>query len=340
MHVILGGTFDPLHAGHEHLLEHTIRLAGDDGSITIGLVSDAFSQSKRGRSIAPYAKREAGLREWFRQRGLDERVAVNPLDDPYGPSISGDYDAMVASVETAPTAYQVNEARRQRNLRPLRIEIVPYVLGEDLLPVSATRIALGAIDQAGRRSTPLSVALGSKNPVKMRAAGNALRRFITKPRLEVVPFEVHSGVPEQPHGMQAAEGAHRRALAALEAGRSQGAEYGIGIEAGILTDPYSGVLFDVQHCVVVDITGFLTHGHGSGFSYPPMITEQVLREGRTVSQAFEPLTHDPRIGQYEGAVGWLTEGVLDRTRLSEQAVEAAFVPRLKRGLYEPHTVVP
>jgi inosine/xanthosine triphosphatase len=336
--VIIGGTFDPLHAGHKSLLTRAVEVAGEDGSIHIGLVTNEYSDRKRRRSITTYPEREKRLREWFKQQDTRARVQINPLDDPYGPSVTGDYDVLVASIETVATAHQVNQERANRGLGPLRIETVPLELAQDLLPISATRIQAGLIDEEGRRTAPLTIAVGTHNPVKLRAVQNAMRRYLPRVPLQLLPMSVDTGVPEQPQDHQAAAGARRRAELALEKALEKGAEYGIGIEAGILRDGYSGVVFDVQHCFIVDTTDYTTHGHGSGFAYPPTITRRVFEEGLTISQAFAPITQQPQIGRYEGAVGWLTKGVLDRTRLTEQAVEAAFVPRIRRDLYDPHSV--
>jgi len=134
-----------------------------------------------------------------------------------------------------------------------------------------------------------------------------------------------SQVGEQPFHADVARGAERRALSAIEKG-----DLGVGIEAGIF-EREDG-FYDVQYCVIVDRDGWRTVGHGSGFRYPPEVSEQ-LRSGKSVSQAFESLYGIRDIGKREGAIGFLTEGRLARKELTEQAVLAAMVPRIRKELY-------
>jgi len=143
--------------------------------------------------------------------------------------------------------------------------------------------------------------------------------------------DVAHGTAAQPFGPKTAAGARKRAELALA--RSRDAEYGIGVEAGLLFDEGIGEWVDVQYCAVVDRLGFVSMGHGSGFYYPEPVTRDV-RRGKTVGEVMGRLSKDRRIGRTTGAIGWLTQGYLDRTRLTEQAVLAAFVPRVRRELYE------
>ena len=329
--VCLGGTFDPFHVGHERLLERALAVAGPNGQVFVGLVSDAFSAAKRRRRVAPYAARERTLVDWLAAHDNGAAVQVRPLDDPHGPSATGDYDVLVASAETAGTGAAVNAERAKRGLSPLRIDVVPLVYAGDLLPISGTRIAAGRIDRDGRRLRPLHVVVGSANPVKVGAVEDALAQLLGDVPLRVHAVPAASGVAEQPLGGDTQVGAVNRARAALAAHAE--AEYAVGIEAGLMPDAGDDA-FDVQYCAVLDHLGTETIGHGSGFRHPPSVMADV-RKGHSIGAVLGARSGDPEIGASTGAIGWLTDGRLDRRTLTRQAVVAAFVPRLRPGLYRP-----
>ena len=88
----------------------------------------------------------------------------------------------------------------------------------------------------------------------------------------------------------------------------------------------------MQHCAIVDGTGWVTKGHGMGFRYPPAIAE-LVRGGMTVGDACAQLFEEGDQGSGKGAIGILTNGALDRKALTEQAVLAAMVPRIRKELY-------
>ena len=60
---------------------------------------------------------------------------------------------------------------------------------------------------------------------------------------------------------------------------------------------------------------------------------EAVKRGETVGEAMESFTKVKNIGRGIGAIGWLTQGVMDRTRLTEVAVLMALVPRVRRDLY-------
>lgn len=172
----------------------------------------------------------------------------------------------------------------------------------------------------------MRVALGSKNPAKIDAVRRVFGKAFTTP--VVVPRQVDSGVPDQPQGAaQIREGAINRARACLTVAEP----YGVGIEAGLVEQP-DGAWFDVQVCAIVDQDGEVTVGHGPGFAYPPTVLEAV-EAGEEVNDVMSRISGIRDVGAKMGAIGYLTEGGMDRTELTESAVWMALVPRLREELY-------
>ncbi len=172
-------------------------------------------------------------------------------------------------------------------------------------------------------------AVGSTNPVKLAAVRRVFGTVF--PKLRVRGVDVTSKVSEQPFEAEAIEGAINRAREALKE-----ADYGVGIEAGRFWNEQVRGLLDVQYCAVVDKRGHVTLGHGPGFEHPPAVVERV-KAGKTVGDAMAELTGKERIGRTTGAIGFLTEGRMDRTELTEAAVLMAIVPRIRRDLYRGGT---
>ncbi len=327
MRVCLGGTFEPFHAGHKALL----RAAAEGATELFVGVTDGSLAQRASRSVSPWPERARRVESFLcGEAGYRGGLTVRALTDPLGPAATGPFDAIAASPETIRGAEAVNSARRRAGLPELAVRLVPHVLGEDLLPVSGTAVHAGAIDAEGRRLRPVQVAVGSRNGVKLEAVREECSR-LWKPATELRGFEVGSGVPEQPRDDETLRGARLRARAALDAW--PGADYGIGVEAGLVRLPGDLGYLELQACAVVDRNGRETHGWGPGFHYPDWVTERALA-GEMVSDILGPVAQDPRIGSTTGAIGYLSEGRLDRTALTRTAVLMAFLPRLRPGLYQ------
>ncbi len=147
MNVCLGGTFDPLHKGHEALLEKAFDIAGDDGFVFIGLTSATVAKTKG--QVHSYSKRKHSLEVTLKRMGLRGRYTIQPLKDKYGPALEGNFDAIVVSPETEPTAQEINRRRSQLGNKPLQIFTIPFVLAQDNRPISSTRIRRKEIDSQG-----------------------------------------------------------------------------------------------------------------------------------------------------------------------------------------------
>ncbi len=75
---------------------------------------------------------------------------IAKLDDSYGSTIyEDDFDAIVVSEETEPTAIEINEIRKNKGMKALDIIVISFVYAEDGIPISSTRIRKGEIDTKG-----------------------------------------------------------------------------------------------------------------------------------------------------------------------------------------------
>lgn len=322
MRVVTGGTFDILHDGHRALLGTAFALR--PARVLIGLTTDRMAREARAK-VNPYSIRERNLRTFLRAHGW-RRSQIDAIDDPFGPADDvADLDAIVVSAERSTVAAALNEARSAKGLAPLTVHVVPMVLAQDGLPVASRRIRAGLIDRHGVRIKPVTVHVGTDNPVKVRAVRKVFERLRIRARVKAMP--VTTKVPEQPFDEEAFQGAMNRANAAIGTG-----DFGVGIEAGLVRLPGAEDHLDVQYCVVIDRSGHATVGQGPGFAYPPAVLRRV-RSGSSVGEAMAHLTGLKDIGSKQGAIGYLTQGRLNRDALTESAVLMAMVPRIRRDFY-------
>ena len=314
----VGGTFNVLHRGHRALLDKAFEI-GDE--VAVGVMSDAYA-AKHKRCLVPLEARLSALRSFLASK--PKPFTINVIDDAEGnlmrdPDISG----IVVSPESFTAAEQLSKMRAERGLGELRIHRIGYVLADDCTPINSSRVLEGEIDLEGRMLRAMRACVGSDNPVKFQAVSIVLARIYGE--VEVTGHRVSVSVPAEPRGEDVERGAVERARKALGS-----ADFGIGIEAGIFER--KGDLFDVQYCAVVDKMNRVTVGHGSGFKYPSPVAE-LLRKGITVGEAFKQLYGLERSGRGNGAIGFLTHGMLKRSELTEQAMVAAMVPRMRKELY-------
>ena len=323
MRVCLGGTFDLLHVGHEALLAKAFVLG--DEEVIIGITSQRMAKRTR-KAVNALATRKRNLEAYLKRKRWLSRARIAVLEDLAGPAaLEEDIDGIVVSAERAEAAHEVNRERERRGHRPMDVVLVPMRLAEDCTPIAARRIRVGEIDREGRMRRPLKVRVGSTNRVKVDAAKRAFVEVFR--RVQIKGLEVPAKVSAQPFEEETIDGAVARARSAIG-----DADYGVGIEAGLFWDEGAKDYLDVQYCAVADKRGVVTIGHGPGFAYPKAVIEAVKR-GKTVGEAMESFTKVKNIGRGIGAIGWLTQGVMDRTRLTEVAVLMALVPRVRRDLY-------
>ena len=144
--VVIGGTFDVLHRGHEKILEAGFQISD---SVVIGLTSDEFANRFRAMETSPYGERRKGLDDFL--RGFGKPFEIIKIDDAYGiATIDPDTDCIVVSEETLLRAQEINAVRFKKGLGKLSIVVIPLVLADDGNPISGERISGKEIDSEGK----------------------------------------------------------------------------------------------------------------------------------------------------------------------------------------------
>ncbi|VVB66323.1 Phosphopantetheine adenylyltransferase [Candidatus Gugararchaeum adminiculabundum] len=311
----LGGTFEFLHAGHKALLSEGLNYS----KLYIGITSDAFVSAHKGRKISKFTKRKSALLKFL---GKNRRKCeIFSLSDRFG--VAGtrkDIDALVVSAETAQAGEEINDFRKRIGMKPLEIDVVPMVYANDLKPISSDRIAAKLINSDGKRLKPLVVSVGSANKTKIAGTQRALRK-IFKCKIQLKSEGVESNVRDQPFGEEAVLGAINRAKMAFR--KSPGADFGIGLESGIMK--VRNRFLDFSWCCVYD--GDSTLGSGMGFELNQEIMEKIKYQGKELGHVVSEMAGKD-VGKTLGAVHYLSNGLVKREELVEQAVISAFIPRI------------
>jgi inosine/xanthosine triphosphatase len=174
----------------------------------------------------------------------------------------------------------------------------------------------------------MKAVVGSKNPVKIAAARNVLRR-VYDGDVDVEPLGVASGVSHQPWGSEETlHGALNRARAAQ---RTSNATLGIGFEGGLLE--VSGRVFTSAWCVVVRNDGVVGIAGGENVLLPPSVAADV-RAGAELGSAMDKLTGLDNTKHGDGAIGILTGGYLSRQTAYEHLLALALARLLTPAYYE------
>jgi len=313
--IILGGTFETLHRGHKEIL----RLALSSGKkVYIGVTSDEFASKNKKYRCSSFAVRKKRL-EQFLGKEL-KRVEMFKLNDVYGPTLEGNFDAIVVSDETRPRAEEINRIRRRKGLKPLGIISLHVLNAGDFKRLSCERIKNGEVDAEGKRKKSLLLAVGSTNPTKLGGVEKIARKIFKKFKLDSI--KVASKIPGQPFDGDTVRGAIYRAKIAK---KKLKADYGIGLESGLFG--YRGKYFNCQVCAVYDGER-TTIGYSMAFEVPVELAEEIRRSGRTMKDIFSEISGIKDIGKKKGALGYLSNGLAERSEMSEQAFLCAMMPRM------------
>ncbi len=175
----------------------------------------------------------------------------------------------------------------------------------------------------------MKVAVASKNPVKIEAVRLGFAQmFPALDRFEVFGRGVESGVSAQPMGNDETLAGALNRVERLMHGLPD-ADYWVGIEGGVEDDALGLAAFAWVVIRSGEKTGY---GKTATFFLPPRVAD-LVRQGKELGEADDLVFGRMNSKQEDGAVGLLTQNVIDRTRLYQPAVVLALIPFCNSQLY-------
>ena len=179
------------------------------------------------------------------------------------------------------------------------------------------------------RNNILRIAVGSKNPVKIRATRNAFRKVFGS-GLKVISVPVPSGVPDMPMSFEEIfEGARNRAKKAIEI---IDADFGVGIEGGF-EDREIGT-FLTSFVAIVNRDGIWGYAQGGGLLMPKIIIRKVKEEKKELGEVMDEIRGIKNTKEREGCIGFMTNNLIPRQKSFEETIISALSRFIREEMFE------
>ena len=321
MKILLGGTFSVLHEGHKKMIMEGLKL----GELYIGITSDYYPFNKK-YEIPPYEFRKREVERFINSMG--KKAHISPLNDPFGSTLSPEFDGMIISNETLWFSLKINTIRKSRGIAPLSLYNVGQVLAEDLMPIKSERIIKGEINSEGKRLKELKIAVFTENIEKLKGVENSLKLFIKDFQLESIGIKNEIS---EPFMNEIRDAAISRIKSSLNY------DYFISVEAGVIE--LFNRSFDIHLAVIKDKYGMESYGISSGLPLNKGIMDE-LKSGGDLNQVAKKMLNLEGVGKKGGLIYHLSRGVKLRRDLVQEAVVSALTERtsLRLPMVREHVV--
>ncbi|WP_158966119.1 inosine/xanthosine triphosphatase [Paraglaciecola sp. L3A3] len=173
----------------------------------------------------------------------------------------------------------------------------------------------------------IKVIVGSKNPVKINAAKQAISSVFELTDLDCIGLDAPSAVPDQPmNSDQTKNGAINRVTFCQQQSK---ADYYVAIEGGVDLFEHGPATF-----AYIAISDGKNTSIGRSSMLPlPKIVFQALQQGEELGTVMDKLFKTENIKQKQGAIGLLTNGLATRESIYTQAIILTMAPFINPGLY-------
>lgn len=173
----------------------------------------------------------------------------------------------------------------------------------------------------------LKVIVGSKNPVKINAAHNALQRLFPDNQIESEGMHAPSGVPDQPmNSAETRQGAINRALYCRQ---HREADFYMAMEGGV--DLFEDGPATFAYVVIAD-KNQQSVGCSARLPLPKQIYDALVA-GEELGHIMDRLFNTENVKQKGGAIGLLTHNQASRESNYTEALILALAPFINRDLF-------
>lgn len=173
----------------------------------------------------------------------------------------------------------------------------------------------------------ITVVVGSKNPVKVKAVQEAFEALLSDTLVQCIGVNAPSNVADQPMTDDETRiGAENRVAFCSQ---HHQADYYVAMEGGVDCLSYGPATF--AYVVIADHN---TQSVGRSAELPiPLSVYEALQQGQELGDVMDDLFNTKNIKQKGGAIGLLTNGVESRQSNYRQALILAMAPFLHGALF-------
>lgn len=173
------------------------------------------------------------------------------------------------------------------------------------------------------------IVIASKNPVKINATLSGFQKMFPDEKFEISEISVLSGVSDQPRSdSEIFQGALNRTENALK--DFPEADFSVGIEGGV--DEKNNEMEQFAWVVIKSKNNKIGKGRTGTFFLSPQVAE-LIKQGKELGEADDIVFGRTNSKQDNGAVGILTDNVINRTHFYSEAVIMALIPFKNGKLY-------
>lgn len=161
----------------------------------------------------------------------------------------------------------------------------------------------------------MKVLIGTKNPGKIEGAKLAFEKYFKNVEIEGIP--VSSGVSEEPVNEEIYKGAKNRVenIISYAKENKMKADFYIGIESGITNLLGSWMIINIA--VIKDQNGIESVGSSPAFPVPDKYVQEII--ATDLGQVMDKIFGKTDLRSSKGGINFLTQGVISRIDLTEQA---------------------